>query len=115
MKNTGKGDKATVEVSLNLRNTGKVSGAEVVQVYVGNLPTKVETPEKQLAGWAKVDLKAGKQQRVNIQLDRSALSYWDEASHEWVMPKGKVQVYVGSASDDIRLTGSVNIGSKSGK
>ncbi|QOS76984.1 glycoside hydrolase family 3 C-terminal domain-containing protein [Paenibacillus sp. JNUCC31] len=115
VKNTGKGDKATVEVSLNLRNTGKVTGAEVVQVYVGNLPTKVETPEKQLAGWAKVDLKAGKQQRVNIQLDRSALSYWDETSHKWVMPKGKVQVYVGSASDDIRLTGSVNIGSKSGK
>ncbi|NUU78073.1 beta-glucosidase [Paenibacillus xylanilyticus] len=115
VKNTGKGDDATVEVSLNLRNTGKVSGAEVVQVYVGNLPTKVETPEKQLAGWAKVDLKAGKQQRVNIKLDRSALSYWDEKSNEWVMPKGKVSVYVGSASDDIRLTGSVNIGSKSGK
>lgn len=115
VKNTGKGDDATVEVSLNLRNTGKVSGAEVVQVYVGNLPTSVETPEKQLAGWAKVDLKAGKQQRVKIKLDRSALSYWDEKSHEWVMPKGKVSVYVGSASDDIRLTGSVKIGSPSGK
>lgn len=115
VKSNGKGDNAKVEVSLNLRNTGKRSGAEVVQVYVGNLPTKVETPAKQLAGWAKVDLKAGKQQRVNIKLDRSALSYWDEKSNEWIMPKGKVSIYVGSASDDVRLTGSVNIGSPSGK
>ncbi|CAH1222343.1 Xylan 1,4-beta-xylosidase [Paenibacillus sp. JJ-223] len=115
VKNKGKGDKATVEVSLNLRNTGKRAGAEVVQVYVGPLPARAETPKKQLAGWAKVDLNAGKQQRVQIELDPSALSYWDETSNKWVTPMGKVPVYVGSASDDIRLTGSVNIGNASGK
>ncbi|WP_246246591.1 glycoside hydrolase family 3 C-terminal domain-containing protein [Paenibacillus lemnae] len=111
----GKNKKATIEVSLNVRNTGKVAGSEVVQVYVGSLPTAVETPEKQLAGWAKIDLKAGKQQRVNIELDRKALSYWDEQDNEWVMPKGDVPIYVGSASDDIRLSGSVKVGSPSGK
>ncbi|WP_245864041.1 beta-glucosidase [Paenibacillus donghaensis] len=111
----GKNQKQTVEVSLNLRNTGQKSGAEVVQVYVGQLPTTVETPKKQLAGFAKVDLKAGKQQRVTVELDAKALSYWDENTDQWVMPSGKVPIYVGSSSEDIRLTGSVTIAGSQAK
>ncbi|MNW24979.1 Xylan 1,4-beta-xylosidase precursor [compost metagenome] len=99
----------TVEVSLNLRNTGKVSGSEVVQVYTGKLPAPVETPIKQLAGFAKIKLEPGKQQRVTIQLDDKALSYWDKASKQWVMPSGEVPIYVGSSSSDIRLKGTVTV------
>ncbi|MFB5676279.1 glycoside hydrolase family 3 C-terminal domain-containing protein [Paenibacillus terreus] len=100
---------STVEVSLNLRNTGKVSGSEVVQVYTGKLPAPVDTPPKQLAGFAKIKLEPGKQQRVTIQLDNKALSYWDEKSDQWVMPSGEVPIYVGSSSADIRLEGKVTI------
>ncbi|AIQ48635.1 glycoside hydrolase [Paenibacillus sp. FSL R7-0273] len=106
---SGKGANRKMTVSLNLRNTGKVTGSEVVQVYVGQLPGKVETAPKQLAGWAKVELKPGKQQRVQIELDPSVLSYWDEKADKWVMPSGKVPVYVGSASDDIRLKTSLTV------
>ncbi|WP_189030303.1 beta-glucosidase [Paenibacillus albidus] len=108
-KTTGKTKAQTLEVSLNLRNTGKVDGSEVVQVYAGKLPTAVETPEKQLAGFAKVDLKAGKQQRVTVELDAKAFSYWDESKQEWVMPSGSVPIYVGSSSQDIRLKGNIQI------
>ncbi|MNF17965.1 Exo-alpha-(1-_6)-L-arabinopyranosidase [compost metagenome] len=62
-----------------------------------------------MAGWAKVELKPGKQQRVQIELDAKALSYWDEKTDKWVMPSGNVPVYVGSASDDIRLKTSLTI------
>lgn len=106
---SGKGANSKMTVSLNLRNTGKVTGAEVVQVYVGQLPTQVETAPKQLAGFSKVELKPGKQQRVQIELDAKALSYWDEKTDKWVMPSGTVPVYVGSASDDIRLKTSLTI------
>jgi beta-glucosidase len=106
---------STVQVSLNLRNTGKLTGSEVVQVYTGKLPTSVETPAKQLAGWTKVELKAGKQQRVTIDLDPKALSYWDEKNNKWVMPSGEVPIYVGSSSGDIRLEGKVTITDKADK
>ncbi|MDN4525808.1 beta-glucosidase H [Fictibacillus fluitans] len=99
-----------VTVQLNLRNTGHKKGEEVVQVYTGKLPTnKVDTPAKQLAGFAKIELKPGKQQRVSVDLDPKALSYWDEESNKWVMPSGNVPVYVGSSSQDMKLKGSVNI------
>ncbi|MBN2980388.1 MULTISPECIES: beta-glucosidase [Cohnella] len=112
---SGNADNRKIKVSLNLRNTGDVSGAEVVQVYTGKLPTDVTTAPKQLAGWAKVELQPGKQQRVEIELDPKALSYWDEQADRWVMLEGEVPVYIGSSSADIRLETSVVVGSPSGK
>jgi beta-glucosidase len=104
-----KGD-TSIEVKLHLRNTGDVKGAEVVQVYAGQLPTNaVETPEKQLAGFEKVELKAGKQQPVKIKLDPKAFSYYDEEKNEWVMPSGEVPIYVGSSSQDTRLEGTITL------
>lgn len=105
-----KKDDTSIEVQLNLRNIGDTKGAEVVQVYAGELPTNdVETPEKQLAGFEKVELKAGKQKSVKIKLDPKAFSYYDETKNEWVMPSGEVPVYVGSSSEDIRLEGTVTL------
>ncbi|MCM3700243.1 beta-glucosidase [Paenibacillus macerans] len=115
VKVSGNKDDRKIKVSLNLRNTGKVAGAEVVQVYTGKLPAAVETAPKQLAGWAKVELQPGKQKRVEIELAPKALSYWDEQSGEWVMSQGKVPIYIGSSSEDVRLKTSVTVGSPSGK
>lgn len=95
-----------VAVTLTVENTGAVAGAEVVQVYVGTLPTTtVETAPKALAGWAKVMLEPGEQQEVSIALDRESLSYWDVEADRWVMPAGVVPVHVGASSADIRLSG----------
>ncbi|WJH37266.1 glycoside hydrolase family 3 C-terminal domain-containing protein [Paenibacillus sp. CC-CFT747] len=99
-----------VQVSLHLRNTGGKAGSEVVQVYAGKLPTQVDTPAKQLAGFAKVTLSPGKQTKVDVKLDPKALSYWDEKTHQWVTPSGEVPIYVGSSSSDIRLEGKVKNG-----
>jgi beta-glucosidase len=109
MKSSKKTEKPTIEVSLNVRNTGDVAGSEVVQVYTGELPTNVETAPKQLAGFQKVELKPGKQSGVTIQLDAKAFSYYDEEKNAWVMPSGEVPIYVGSSSTDIRLKGSITI------
>jgi beta-glucosidase len=103
------------EVTLHLRNTGDVTGSEVVQVYAGQLPTKVETAPKQLAGFQKVKLEPGKQTKVTIKLDPKSFSYFDEDKNEWVMPSGEVPVYVGSASDDIRLQGTITVSDENSK
>ena len=66
--------------AVHLRNTGRRTGAETAQVYVGQLPTSVPTPPKQLAGFAKVTLDPGERERVTVTLDRRAFSYFDEAA-----------------------------------
>ena len=69
-----------VRVRFTVRNTGRRTGAETAQVYVGELPTSVPTPPKQLAGFAKVTLDPRGRERVTVSLDRRAFSYFDEGA-----------------------------------
>jgi beta-glucosidase len=94
-------------VSFDVVNTGSRAGIEVVQVYVGELPTGVPTPPRQLAAFARVALEAGERQRVAVTVARRSLSYWDEGTGRWERPNGSVPVYVGTSSRDIRLSGTI--------
>lgn len=96
-------------VQLTVKNSGALPGTDVVQVYVGELPVAVPTPTKQLAGFAKVQLAPNEQTRVEIQIPRRVISYWDEASAGWVAPAGTVSLFVGSSSVDEQLTGSFTL------
>lgn len=100
-------DTATVRVEV--RNTGRRTGSDVVQVYIGHLPTRTATPERQLAGFARVYLKAGERETVKVEIDRRRLSYWDETKSRWVTPTGRVPVYVGRSAADIKLAGSITV------
>ncbi|WP_432485851.1 beta-glucosidase [Kineococcus esterisolvens] len=107
---TRKGEHETASVRVRVRNTGQRAGSDVVQVYVGHLPTDaVDTPEKTLAGFAKVALRPGEKRDVRVELDRRALSYWDEDADRWVTPTGEVPVYVGRSAADVDLVGSMTV------
>lgn len=108
------GTNGGVRVQFRLRNRGRRTGAEAAQVYVGELPTSVPTPPRQLAGFAKVTLDPRESTRVTVTLNRRALSYYDATAHAWVTPNGRVPIYVGSSSRDIRLTGTVNLRGEAG-
>ena len=99
------GGSGLVTVSLTVRNTGQRDGVETIQLYVGALPTAVPTPPRQLADFTKVALAAGEARRVSLNIPARAVSYWDVARHDWVTPAGRVEVFVGASSRDIRLTG----------
>jgi beta-glucosidase len=103
------GGDAVAEVSVTVRNVGGREGTEVVQVYVGELPTEVVTPPRQLAAFAKVPLAVGEESRVTLRVPRRSVSYFDVAAHDWVAPAGEVAVHVGASSRDIRLTGAVTV------
>ena len=96
-------------VKLTVTNTGKVAGAEVVQLYVKPGQAAVKRPEKELKGFEKVFLKPGESKTVTLALPADAFKYYSEAKKQWVLEPGKFDLLVGSSSRDIRLTGNVTL------
>jgi beta-glucosidase len=93
-----------VNGSLNVSNTGKCNGAEVVQVYVRNIESVVDRPVKELKAFIKVALKAGETQNVQFKLNKNAFAYYNVEKKDWTIEPGKYAIQIGSSSKDIRLT-----------
>lgn len=94
----------TIEVKVTVRNTGKVPGKEVVQLYVRANDSSVERPYKELRGFAKTRLLApGEEEQITFTLDKRAFAYFDEAIHEWVVEPGTYTIIVGGTSDNATL------------
>ncbi len=98
--------KAEVEVSLEVKNTGKVSGKEVVQLYVADPQASLPRPTKELKGFAKIELKPGQTKTLTFSLDERSLAYFDPVARKWVAEPGEFKILVGSSSRDIRLEGT---------
>jgi beta-glucosidase len=96
----------TVQVSLKVRNSGKLDGVEIVQLYVHDGHAIVDRPVKELKAFGRVTLKAGESTAVSFTLDRSSFSFYSTAKHDWVAEPGTFDILVGASSRDIRLKGS---------
>jgi len=96
-----------VTASFDVTNTGKREGAEVAEVYVGEPNARVPRPVKELKGFAKVLLKPGETRRVSVVLNRRAFSYYDVHTHRWTADPAHFTISVGSSSEQIELTGTV--------
>jgi beta-glucosidase len=93
------------DVSFDIRNSSKVTGAEIAQVYVSdNTGPPVERPSKELKGFARVSLKPGETRRVRVSLNARALAYYDVQSKAWEARAGHYRVLVGRSVQDIALT-----------
>lgn len=99
----------TIKVSFTLKNTGDMTADEVPQLYVRHLNAKVEYPSKELKAFSRVTLAAGETSTVTLEIPVSELSYWDEATNGWALEEGEIELLLGSASDDIRLSTTVRI------
>ena len=92
-----------INVSFQLKNTGKCAGDEVAQVYV-KLPERNEVmPVKELKGFERVSLKGGGSKKVTVKLRKDLLRYWDEEQGRFVYPSGDYMIMLGASSADIRL------------
>lgn len=96
-------------VSFDLKNTGKMAGAEVAQVYVGDDECSLVRPAKELKGFDKVYLKAGETKRVSVRLDDEAFRFFDPIERKFKVEPGVFSVYVGASSADIRLNGKLTV------
>jgi len=99
----------TVNISLDIENTGKRAGAEIVQLYIQDVKSSVERPKKELKGFKKIFLKPGEKMEISFELDKNVLSFYDIVSKNWIVEKGKFKVLIGSSSKDIRLTGEFTL------
>jgi beta-glucosidase len=98
---------APVTVSFDVTNVGRRRGAEIAQLYVGDRHAPVPRPPKELKGFAKVDLAPGETKRVQILVDRRALSYFDVTTKKWRAEPGAFELLVGSSSRKIELSGKL--------
>ena len=108
-------DSDGAEVSVTIKNTGKVAGKEIVQLYVSDKTGVEIRPEKELKGFEKVSLAAGESKTVTFKLDKRSFAYWNTDTKEWYAPSGKYEILVGASSRDIRLKADVDVTASSKK
>lgn len=94
----------TVEVSVDLTNTGQRTGKEVVQLYIRDEQAKLQRPEKELKAFTKVHLEPGECKTVTFSITRDALAYYHDLAHEWIAEAGEFEILVGSSSQTIQAT-----------
>jgi beta-glucosidase len=98
-----------VNVSFDLQNSGSRAGSEVTQMYLHQVKSNAVQPIKTLRGFQRVVLEPGETKHVTIALPAAQLSYYDVATHKFIVAPGMFNVMIGSSSDDIRLRMALEI------
>lgn len=99
----------SLEVALEVSNTGPEAAQEVVQLYIRDPQARLARPEKELKGFAKVFLQPGQKTTVSLGLDMRSLAYYDDAKAAWVADAGQFEVLLGASSQDIRARASFQL------
>ncbi len=89
-------------VTVNVSNTGKLAGKEIVQVYVHDHKSDLIRPQKELKGFAKVELQPAETKTVSISLDFRAFAYYHPEYKQWITEDGDFDILIGASSADIR-------------
>lgn len=102
-------DGDSVTVSFEIKNTGKVAGAEIAQVYVSDPEASVPRPEKELKGFSRVFLKPGESKHVEIILNKRSFAFWDVNTKSWKAEPGVYRILVGRSSRGTELSSVINM------
>jgi len=95
--------------SFKLRNISKVTGAEVVQLYIKDLISSLDRPKKELKGFSKVTLLPGEEKMIEFEIAAQSLSFFDPVKKSWIAESGDFELLIGSSSEDIRLQGKFKL------
>lgn len=102
-------DTDTVEVTVNVKNTGSRTGKEVAQLYVSDVESSVIRPLQELKGFQKLELQPGEQREVSFTLNKRAFAYYNVKLADWHVESGTFNIAVGSSSRDIRLSAPLTV------
>ena len=103
------GQDETIKVSFTLKNTGKVDGAEAVQVYASQPKASVMRPAKELKAFAKVFLKAGETQTVALEVKVKDLAFYNEKTNNWTVESGEFVLRNAASAADVKSSVSIQI------
>jgi beta-glucosidase len=98
-----------VTVTASVSNIGQRAGAEVVQVYVGDVEASVARPLHELKGFARVHLEPGETKQVSCPLDERAFAFWSRRFGQWVVESGEFIIAVGNSSRHLVATEAITI------
>ena len=96
------GEEENILVSVDVTNSGTVTGQEIVQLYVRDVQSRLVRPLKELKAFAKVELAPGETKTVNLRLNRQSLAFYDPLAAAWVTEAGEFELLVGASARDIR-------------
>lgn len=91
-----------ITITVDVKNTGKVDGKEVVQLYSSKTDSKIDRAAQELKGFSKVFVKAGATQKVTVEVPVKELAYYDVANKKWTVESGKYKLRLGNSSRDIK-------------
>ena len=106
---TSIGKKGTLTVTVKLSNTGSYDGKQTVQVYVAKAASAVERADKELKGFKKVFVPAGRSVNVSIDIPVNDLAYFDTASGKWKVESGFYAIMVGTSSREILAARTIRV------
>lgn len=101
-------DNDMLAVSFTIENTGKVTGEEIVQLYIRDLVSQPLRPIKELKDFKKVLMQAGEVRRLTFYIKRDELAFYNDKLERITQP-GEFQIMIGSASNDIRLQRNIEL------
>lgn len=102
-------DTDTLNVSVKVKNTGAVSGYEIIQLYVADKESTIYRPEKELKGFKKIWLNPDEEKEVVFELSKRAFAFYNVNINDWCVESGEFDILVGASSADIRLSATVNV------
>ncbi len=102
-------DSDTLTIKFDVKNTGKVAGAEIAQVYVKDIKSTIFRPEKELKGFDKIFLEPDEKKTIEITLDKRAFAFYNVDVSDWTVESGEFEIMVGASSRDVKLTDTVTV------
>ena len=99
----------TLTIKVDITNTGKMAGKEVVQLYISDIESTVIRPEKELKEFAKVFLEPGETKTVTFTLTKRAFAYYNTQIKDWHVESGIFSIMIGKSSREILLTKEINV------
>ena len=101
--------RGAITVTVDVTDTGKRAGDEVVQLYARHIGSKLTRPNRDLRGFRRIALEPGQKRSVSFSVPASSLAWWNAATHAWKVEADTIAFEVGASSADIRATRKVRV------
>lgn len=99
---------STISVTFSVRNTSKMPGTEIAEIYA-SLPSEAGEPPKRLVGWSRVKLLPGESRKISVPVIEDRLKIYGEGSDSWRLVAGTYRILVGGSSENLPLEGAIKL------